>query len=183
MMTLNSFTFNLIVGFFSLITLVGIVFAVMSVCDLLFTSCPRKWRQRSVAILCGLAGMLPFWIVETIGKQQALVNGSEIAHDFSQNTIMWQWKWDSLTTGKNVHLAWYGEKWANVTMGVHPITENPKVRSFRYVVAVKTRETVPDLLLLEKSTGVIVFGFAPLPGVKPPVFLPFERAVKSLLYD
>lgn len=177
MFTLNSNTFLIIVGCLGFVTIAGWVM-VLSSFDIFSPVRPLKWREGFTAIITGFILLLPFWFIETVRMDRAIINGSEVLHDFTQNTIMWQWRWNSLMSNKNARLVSYGELFADVNIGVHPITENPKVRSFRYFVEIKTRPTIKDRLLLEKEIGK-VSNYAGQSGS----YLPLAVCVKSMLYE
>ncbi len=145
-----------------------------------------RWKAWGL-IVCGLICASPFWFIELVAGNQVVISGPKATAVFTKSSIVTQSKWNQLMAGPNAHLASFEPWHANVAMGIHPITENPKVRSLRYFVRVETGRTVEDVLLLEKSTGFQVSDIRNVSNGQNSDasgnFTPLGTKTKSLLYE
>lgn len=108
-------------------------------------------KLSSPLILCILLGICWSTCGKYVPDEQVLIRDGVIQKVFAKKTLMWQSTWNSLSQG--AHLVAYGEHQTLVTMTAHPITENPKVRSLRYLITVKSHPGPENVLKLEQIMG------------------------------
>jgi hypothetical protein len=136
-------------------------------------------------VLLGVLLATPIWLVEIVPAKRAVVHterndGVRVAQSFQSATIMWQWDWDKLMAGPRARVVDYNSRTADISMNFHPITDNPKVRSLRYVISASTGDSPQDLVALENSSGRV----ATHPGYSDDAIKPWvAERVRYLLYE
>ncbi len=126
--------------------------------------------------------ILPLWFVEFVKDHRIIIseNGS-VVQAFPKNTIIWQNRWDKLIS--QGRLTDYRERYVRVAMSAHPITDNPKVRSLKYSISVKSYESPEALIALESVVGKYTYAMGIDPTTNSDEKAKITNKIRFLLFE
>ncbi len=118
-----------------------------------------RWYHNVLRISIGVVMALPLWCIEFVRPYQFVQAGAgqsaAIVRAFSGPTILWQTEWNRLIGADDRQLVICWLQKLSATSSLHPLTDNPKVRSFKYAITVETDGTPESIIRINKELGTI----------------------------
>ena len=152
-------------------------------------------RSASIFLICGGAMLLiPAVTFEFVDRNHTIVTDRYVVADFKRPTILWQKQFNKMLSEPGAYLIDYGKvRHGHIQMATHPITDNPKVRSLRYIINVRLDNSAGATLKFHQTFPIGNKGmdrkytwFIPHEKVSTP-YEPISKAISTesrrLLYE